>query len=277
LILLFRNLFHPMPPLKSPIDIYRKLPQTNCRACGFPSCFAFAAAVLKGERKVSACPHLSKEDAEKIVSLAATLPDIDQVRSGIVNDLRTKMKDIDLAASADRLGGRFEAGKLVVRCLGRDFFVDAAGNVASECHTHSGLVIPLLGYVVHSKGTQPSGSWTPFRELPGAAQRGPLFNRRAEQSLAKLADSHPDLFEDIITLFGGKRSAGAFDADVSVILYPLPKVPALFCYWKPDGDMESSIKMFFDSTAADHLPIESVFELGTGMVMMFEKIAQKHG
>lgn len=266
-----------MPPLKSPIDIYRKLPQTNCRSCGFASCFAFATAVLKGERKAASCPSLSKEDAEKIVSLVATLPDIDEVRSEIVDKLRTAMSGIDLASSADRLAGRSEAGKLIVRCLGRDFSVDAGGNVASECHTHSGLVIPLLGYVVHSKGTVPSGRWTPFRELPGASQRGPLFHRRAEQALAKLADGHPELFEDIVTLFGGARSTGAFDADVSVVLYPLPKVPVLFCHWRPDGDMESQLKIFFDSTAADHLPIESVFELGAGLVMMFEKIAQKHG
>lgn len=265
-----------MSRITSPIDIYRRLPQTNCRECGFPSCFAFATAVLKGERPVTACPALRPEDAQQIVSMVATLPDIDTVRSGIVDGLRQGMKGVDLAASAGRLGGRFEAGRLVVRCLGRDFFVDAAGGVSSECHTHSGLVIPLLGYIVHSTGTAPTGAWTPFRELPGAGQRGPLFHRRAEEALGRLADTRPDLFEDIITLFGGERSAGAFDADVSVILYPLPKVPVLFCYWKPDGDMGSTLQIFFDATATDQLPVESVFELGTGMVMMFEKIAQKH-
>lgn len=266
-----------MPPLKSPIDIYRKLPQTNCRSCGFPSCFAFATAVLKGERPLTACPQLSTEEAQKIVTLVKTLPDIDKVRSEIVEVLRAKMAGIDLASSVERLGARIEAGRLVVRCLGRDFNVDAAGNVASECHTHSGLVIPLLGYIVHSTGTNPAGAWTPFRELPGANQRGPLFSKRAEQALAKLADSYPALFEDIITLFSGERSTGAFGADVSVVLYPLPKVPVLFCWWQADDDMESTLKIFFDSTAANHLPIESVFELGTGLVMMFEKIAQKHG
>ena len=266
-----------MSSIKSPIDIYRKLPQTNCRSCGFPSCFAFATAVIKGERPLTACPQLSTEEAQQIVTLVKTLPDIDKVRSELVEGLRAKMLGIDLASSVGRLGARFESGKLIVRCLGRDFSVDAAGNVASECHTHSGLVIPLLGYIVHSTGTNPAGTWTPFRELPGADQRGPLFNKRAEQALAKLADSHPALFEDIITLFGGERSTGAFDADVSVVLYPLPKVPVLFSYWQSDGDMESALKIFFDLTAVNHLPIESVFELGTGMVMMFEKIAQKHG
>lgn len=266
-----------MPPIKSPIDIYRKLPQTNCRDCGFASCFAFATAVLKGERQASSCPHLSKDDAERIVALVETLPDIDTVRSEIVDKLRKAMQGIDLAASAERLGGRYENGRLVVRCLGRDFAVDGAGNVASECHTHSGLVIPLLGYIVHSTGKAPSGTWTPFRELPGAAQRGPLFHRRAEEALARLADRHPELFEDIITLFGGERSAGAFGANVSVVLYPLPKAPVLFCYWNADGDLGSQLKIFFDATAADQLPVESVFELGTGLVMMFEKISQKHG
>jgi len=91
-----------MSQIKSPIDIYRRLPQTNCRECGFPSCFAFATAVLKGERQVTACPTLKPEDARQIVSLVATLPDIDTVRSGLVGDLRSKMRGIDLASSAER-------------------------------------------------------------------------------------------------------------------------------------------------------------------------------
>ena len=67
-----------------------------------------------------------------------------------------------------------------------------------------------------------------------------------------------------------------FSSDISVILSPLPKLPVLICYWKPEEDLGSKLNIFFDATADRHLIIESIFELTIGMVMMFEKIALKH-
>jgi len=39
----------------SVLDIYRRLPQTNCGLCLLPTCFAFAAAVFRGESVIGAC------------------------------------------------------------------------------------------------------------------------------------------------------------------------------------------------------------------------------
>ncbi|MBW2172383.1 MAG: DUF3786 domain-containing protein, partial [Deltaproteobacteria bacterium] len=60
-------------------------------------------------------------------------------------------------------------------------------------------------------------------------------------------------------------------------LHPLPKVPILICYWKPDDGLESELNIFFDSTAEQNLNIESIFTLSTGLVRMLEKIALRHG
>jgi hypothetical protein len=63
---------------------------------------------------------------------------------------------------------------------------------------------------------------------------------------------------------------------MALSLYPLPKVPILICYWHAEGDMDSDLNIFFDVSAEKHLKIESIFSLGVGLVMMFEKIARKH-
>jgi ArsR family metal-binding transcriptional regulator len=49
------------------MEIYKLLPQTNCKLCGHPSCFAFASKVTVGEATVSACTPLFGEEqyAEK--------------------------------------------------------------------------------------------------------------------------------------------------------------------------------------------------------------------
>jgi ArsR family metal-binding transcriptional regulator len=42
------------------MEIYRLLPQTNCRACGLTSCFAFASKLTVGEVDVRSCSPLSE-------------------------------------------------------------------------------------------------------------------------------------------------------------------------------------------------------------------------
>ncbi len=43
---------------KSPIEIHKLLPMTNCGECGLSSCMAFAVKFLKGEKRAGDCPPL---------------------------------------------------------------------------------------------------------------------------------------------------------------------------------------------------------------------------
>jgi hypothetical protein len=97
-----------------------------------------------------------------------------------------------------------------------------------------------------------------------------------EKPLKQMADRHTDLFEDLIYIFSGDRSTNIFSSDISLILHPLPKVPILICYWRAEGDMESSLHIFFDSSVENHLNIQTVYDLGVGLAMMFEKAVLKH-
>jgi acetyl-CoA decarbonylase/synthase complex subunit gamma len=45
----------------SGIDIFKMLPKTNCRKCGFPTCLAFATNLAAGKVEASLCPYLSEE------------------------------------------------------------------------------------------------------------------------------------------------------------------------------------------------------------------------
>jgi len=47
--------------LPSPMDIYRLLPRTNCKQCGYSSCMAYAARLREGEADLSQCPDLSND------------------------------------------------------------------------------------------------------------------------------------------------------------------------------------------------------------------------
>jgi ArsR family metal-binding transcriptional regulator len=44
------------------MEIYQLLPQTNCKVCGQPTCFAFASKITVGEAQVRACTPLFGEE-----------------------------------------------------------------------------------------------------------------------------------------------------------------------------------------------------------------------
>jgi DNA-binding CsgD family transcriptional regulator/ArsR family metal-binding transcriptional regulator len=70
----------------SALDIYRLLPGSNCRICGYATCMAFAAALSRQYTSLVNCPHLSRPMEEK-----ATFPVYD--RQG--NVVKTVSFEID--------------------------------------------------------------------------------------------------------------------------------------------------------------------------------------
>ena len=50
-----------MGGFKNVMQVFTLLDKSNCRKCGEKTCLAFAAAVFKGEKDISACPLLSEE------------------------------------------------------------------------------------------------------------------------------------------------------------------------------------------------------------------------
>lgn len=61
-------------PLKSYLDLYKHLPQTNCKKCGMAACLAFAAAAMRGQKLLSACPDLAPRCAKNWPESWARLP-----------------------------------------------------------------------------------------------------------------------------------------------------------------------------------------------------------
>jgi hypothetical protein len=80
----------------------------------------------------------------------------------------------------------------------------------------------------------------------------------------------------MIRLFNGKQVENHYSSDISLVLYPLPKVPLLISYWRPEGGLESDLTIFFDSTADKNLGIENIYTLATGLVLMLKKLALRH-
>jgi acetyl-CoA decarbonylase/synthase complex subunit gamma len=53
------------------IQIYKLLPQTNCKECGFPTCLAFAMKLAAKQVELSDCPYVSDESKSELAESAA--------------------------------------------------------------------------------------------------------------------------------------------------------------------------------------------------------------
>jgi acetyl-CoA decarbonylase/synthase, CODH/ACS complex subunit gamma len=123
----------------SGIQIYKLLPQTNCKECGFPTCLAFAMKLAAKQVELSACPYVSEESKKQLAESSAppirliTLKAGTEVKAG--NEVvmfrhektfynkpglfvRVKASDGDIAAKVA------EADKYIVNYVGMDFTID---------------------------------------------------------------------------------------------------------------------------------------------------------
>ena len=55
----------------SGIQIYKLLPQTNCKECSFPTCLAFAMKLAAKQVELGSCPYVSDESKKQLAESAA--------------------------------------------------------------------------------------------------------------------------------------------------------------------------------------------------------------
>ena len=55
----------------SGIQIYKMLPQTNCKECGFPTCLAFAMKLAAKQVELGSCPYVSDESKKQLAESSA--------------------------------------------------------------------------------------------------------------------------------------------------------------------------------------------------------------
>ncbi len=53
------------------LEIYKLLPQTNCKECGFPTCLAFAMKLAAKQADLKQCPHVTEAAKAKLEAASA--------------------------------------------------------------------------------------------------------------------------------------------------------------------------------------------------------------
>ena len=259
------------------MDVFKLLEKSNCRKCNQKTCLAFAALVFDGSRPLSDCPQLDPEIAQSYAPEAKKAAGNNLDPDAQLLELKAGLGEIDFEKTARRIGGVVEMNRLVLKVMGKDFAIDAHGSITTDIHVNPWVAGPILTYILHCKGRPVKNQWVALRELPSGRDWYRLFAQRCEKPMKKVADTYTELFADLVDLFNGQPPENSYPSDVAVVLHPLPLVPLLICYWRPEEGMESDLNLFFDASAEDNLGIEGIYALGTGITRMFERLAFRHG
>ena len=149
----------------SGLQIYKLLPKTNCKDCGFPTCLAFAMKLAAKQVELDACPHVSDEAQEALS--AASAPPIRLVKLGKDNrefqvgnetvmfrhektffnkpGLALRVKDTE---DADAIAAKVEeVNEYCVERVGIDmtFSAIAVENASGDAGTFAGVVEAVRG------------------------------------------------------------------------------------------------------------------------------------
>jgi len=259
------------------MEVLALLDKSNCQKCYEKTCMAFAAAVFMGRKNLSDCPKVIHEVAEKYGPQRKQTSVYEDDLNNSIRKMKSELLKVDFKTTAQKIGAIYAGKRLTLKIMGKDFSVDRMGNVYTDIHVNSWVLVSTFNYIIHCKGIPVKNQWVPFRELPSGRDGYPLFERQCEDPLKRLADKYPDLLIDMVDLFSAGQVSDQYESDIAVILTPLPLLPMLICYWKPDEGMGSSLNVFFDTTAEHNISIEGLRLLGTGITQMFEKLALIHG
>ena len=267
-----------MPRPKNAMEIFKHLDKSNCRECGEKTCLAFAGAVYQSRKDISMCPRLDQEVVDRFSDDTAGAGSPEEMGAQYINSLKKSLAEMDLADAAARAGGRYTDGKLMLKVMEKDFGVNADGDFSTDIHVNSWVAGPFLDYVIKGRGLDPKGDWVSFRELGESGEVSyPFFQKRCEVPMKRVADTYTDLFDDLAHIFGGRKVDEQFQSDISVVLHPLPKVPIMICYWKPDEGLASSLNLYFDKSADENLGSGAILTICSGLAIMFERLSARHG
>ncbi len=262
----------------SAIELYKATPKTNCKACGFPTCLAFATRVIVEKKPLESCPYLS-EEARRELGLRIH----EQQSEGVyvkrdlykitADHIRERLASHDFSSIAEGLGARYveKEGRPHLRFtyLNRDCLLSRESilieGVPAEDHWDN---ILLYNYV-HFSGSEPiRGEWIPIDNIPGHIPKKPELEHGCEHKIAAHFDGKADRLERAGKTLGAEKVEDAAHADVALSFLPLPKVPFFLLFWDslPEEGFEARAKVLFDRSVTGYLDIES-------LVFLAEKFA----
>jgi len=248
-----------------PVEIYKRLPKSNCKKCGVASCMAFAMRLHRNEATPDECPEIDEKTKEELRSALYTPGDWMHQR---FHELQDELRGIDLKSLSPRMGGRLWEDGIVIRYMGRDVRINTS-LIPDTPDIWDRLLI--LMYLKKAGDVPLKGEWVAFRDLKDGMIRAEAFHETCEIALARMFDELGERLLGYLKKMGARETKG-FSADHSVIINPLPKIPFLILLWRPDEDFSAECRVLLDSTVTQFLDVEALLYLGMAFIRNLREV-----
>jgi hypothetical protein len=161
-----------------PIELYKKLPKTNCGDCGQPSCLAFATQVVGFGQELGDCIHLDEATLSEVARTIEEQRDkgvfVKKDNHKITREhLREKIENHDFEAIAPGLGLTYTTDNgmdtLEIPYFERTVTMSRTGIVAGGTEEFDPWDEVLLYNYIFFSGSRPlSGEWVGLESFPNS-------------------------------------------------------------------------------------------------------------
>lgn len=254
------------------IEIYKKLPGTNCGECGEATCMAFALKVQSAQRKMPECPYVKLENEESIEQESVVTMENNYKR--VSKELEEEVKSVDLKEAADAIGGDYEnrdgGGVIKLKMMNKEYEVRNEGLFDNDAYCqHSWSKIIIYDYV-RRKGNEPlTGNWVSMGHFPDAASHSKAFQKNAEDKISEKFNSDLNGLVSRCNEMEGTETSGKLKADYVCSFDLLPRIPMYMCFWEADDEYSASCKLYVDRNADAYIDIEYLAYLLEWFVKIF--------
>jgi hypothetical protein len=256
------------------IEIYKKLPGTNCGECGEPTCMAFALKVNSAQRKISDCPYVTEADEELLPQKSTVTMDDNYER--VSNMLEEEVRNTNFKEAATAIDGHFEVknGREIIRLkmMDKTYEVRKEGLFKNDKYCHDSWSKIIIYDYVRRKGARPlTGDWVTLGHFPDTASHVKAFQSKDEGKVADVFNKNIEGLKMRCKELGGIKTSGRIKADYVCRFDLLPRIPLYLCFWDADEEFQASCKLFVDSSADAYIDIEYLAHLVERFVELFIK------
>ncbi|MBI3354065.1 MAG: DUF3786 domain-containing protein [Nitrospirae bacterium] len=253
------------------VDIYKRLPQTNCARCGSPSCFVFATKVALRQEVIEKCVVLSEAELKDLKVVIGEVRTV-MTEAGAnayaqaAEEIKGRIRDIDFRRQANGLGAQYlkedDKEYLSLILLNHKYKVSKDGDVIKDDggSPTAWAKIFLIIYINMRGEGGIKNEWVSFGGLPKTFAKQKSFKDNSEDVLVKNFSGKKTQLKTACNSLGGMDVSSEFKSDMAYRFFVLPKIPFLLLFWDeiPEEGFPARVKILMDRSVLAFIDIESL-------------------
>ncbi len=253
--------------MKSAVEIYKLLPQTNCGSCGLSSCFGFAAKLASQQASLEDCPNMNSGAKDTLREAAAEQKGVQgTVFEQSLRALQPKIHALDFPKTAAFFGATLIgpdclAISFLNECITvtKERIIDASGKQPQPF-----ISILIYNHLCMPAPPAPMSEWITFSSVPASHAKDKAWAGHVEDVISKHFDGRISDLKAACEKFGGVPSSISGNHDAAFEFRFFPHYPALLLFYDsvPEENFPAQCKLLLDKTAPHYLDIESMVVLG---------------